>query len=240
MASRDALLGAVVRWNNDRVARREGDLPNPRDLTGVPWNDALVAAHPTIAREWTTFEATGGRLPLIEDLIDEHQGNEGPWRAGLLVSRGRPCHPLARRFPATMAALGAVPSLRSALWSVLEPGTRLHEHAGPNGGVLRYHLGVSCGEGAALRVGPTEIPYRDGVGILFDDTAPHAAWNAGSSRRVTLFCEIDRSPGGWSTISNRSVQALLGLDPRFRRAPRRAAEWYVALDRRGGDPASHK
>lgn len=38
--------------------------------------------------EWDDFVEAGGRLPLIDDVIGEHQGNEGPWRGGLLISRG--------------------------------------------------------------------------------------------------------------------------------------------------------
>ena len=38
------------------------------------------------------------------------------------------------------------------LWSVLDPGSELPEHVGPNAGVLRYHLGVRCGQDAALAV----------------------------------------------------------------------------------------
>lgn len=230
MGRAEQVLGTVVARNNERVRRHATDrfLANPRPLADEAWNRRLEAAHPTIRREWDAFVTAGKDLPLIEDLIDEHQGNRGEWRAGLLVSRGRPATALAGEFPATVALLGEVPGLWSALWSVLEPGTELPEHQGPNAGMLRYHLGVDCGSDAALRVGDTTTPYRDGVGILFDDTAPHEAWNRGSAPRITLFCELLRPVAGPARFANLATQRILALDPRYRRAPRRADQAHGA------------
>lgn len=228
----EAVLGPLVAANNRRLAERADDRgqPNPRDLTGVGWNATLEAAHPAIRAEWDAFAASGAELPHISDLIAEDQGNQGAWRAGLLVSKGRPATDLVRRFPVTMRALEGVPGLWSGLWSVLEPGAELPEHVGPNAGVLRYHLGVRCGDDAALSVGDVLVPYRDGVGILFDDTAPHAAWNHGPQRRVTLFLEVLRPARGTVDRANRAVQRLLALDPRYRRAAERADAWHHALN----------
>ncbi|MFN8016878.1 MAG: aspartyl/asparaginyl beta-hydroxylase domain-containing protein [Acidimicrobiales bacterium] len=223
MSRVEDLLGSVVVRNNERMRVRATDRfdPNPRDLAGVEWNRRLEAAWPDIRSEWDAFAASGS-LPLIEDVIGEHQGNVGEWRAGLLVSRGRPATQLAERFPLTLVALGQVPGLWSALFSVLDAGAELPEHEGPNAGVLRYHLGVDCGQGAALEVEGTAVPYRDGVGILFDDTRPHAAWNRGPEPRVTLFLEVLRPTSGAAAAANAAVQRLIALDPRYRRAPAQA------------------
>ena len=213
--------------NNARVRRHATDRfhANPRPMGAGSWNRHMERAHPRIRREWDAYVADGGGLPLIEELIDEHQGNTGEWRAGLLISKGRPATHLAQRFPDTVDALASVPGLWSALWSVLEPGTELPEHTGPNAGMLRYHLGIDCGSDAALRVGTITTPYQDGIGILFDDTEPHEAWNHGSSPRVTLFCEILRPIAGPARVANQVVQRVLALDPRYRGAPDRADSW---------------
>lgn len=228
----ETTLGAIVGRNNRAVASHASDrfARNPRDVDSLPWHRALVAAYPTIRAEWDAFAGAGQRLPRIEDLIDEHQGNEGDWRAGLLVSRGRPIGPLGDRFPRTLAALAQVPGLWSALWSELDAGTELPAHEGPNAGMLRYHLGIDCGDGAALQVGDRITPYRDGEGILFDDTVTHAAWNRGERPRITLFCEILRPVDGPVRFSNLAVQRLLSLDARYRRAPARAGEWDRTLN----------
>ncbi len=226
----EAAAGALVRRNNELVRRAEGPLLNPRPLGGVAWHERLVARSPEIRAEWDRFVDAGGRLPLLDDLLGEPQGASEPWRAGLLVSRGRAVPELARRFPVTVAAALEVPGIRSALWSVLAPGAELHEHRGPNAGVLRYHLGVVSTGGAALQVGSHVVPYVEGEGILFDDTEPHAAWNRGAEDRVTLFLEVLRPLGPARGAVNAAVQALLSLDRRYRLAPRRAAEWDAALN----------
>lgn len=227
MASAEDVLGRLVVANNARIRAFERDLPAIRSTDGCTWDAALVGMWPRLRDEWDAFVAAGGRLPLLDEVIDEHQGNEGPWRAGLLIARGRPCG-VAPRFPVTMAALRRIPGLRSALWSELDAGTELPEHCGPNAGVLRYHLGVRCGDGSALQVGEDLVPYADGCSVMFDDTVTHAAWNRGSLPRVTLFCEIERPLPSSLRWRNRLVQAVVSLDPRYRLAPRRAAE----LDRR--------
>lgn len=232
MPAVDHLVGSLVAWNNATVRRHASDrfAANPRPVEDLAWHRALQRAYPEIRAEWDAFADGGGQLPNIEDLIDEHQGNDGPWRAGLLVRKGRPIGRPATRFPATLAALAQIPGLWSALWSVFDPGSELPEHAGPDAGVMRYHLGIDCGHDAALSVGGAEHPYRDGEGILFDDTAPHSAWNRGPRPRVTLFCEILRPVDGPARFTNTAIHHLVALDARYRRAPVRAADLDLALN----------
>lgn len=223
-------LGRLVTANNQRIAAVDPVRDNPRDLTSSPWHHRLAARTPELRAEWDRFVGEGGRLPAIEDVLGEHQGNEGPWRMGLLVHRGHTTELGRRRFPATLDALAAIPGLAAALWSVIEPGTELTPHRGPNAGVLRYHLGVDCPEGAALEIDGVVVPYREGEGILFDDTALHGAWNHGDRRRVTLFCEIERPLPPAARLRNRLVQRVVALDTRGRGLPDRADEWHWALN----------
>ncbi len=229
MVTAEEMLGRLVDANNDRIHAAEQGLPPLRPTSDLGWDAEVVVNWRRIRDEWDGFVAAGGRLPLIDEVIDEHQGNEGPWRAGLMVAKGRPCG-VAHRFPVTMEVLGHIPGLRSALWSQLDPGTELPEHRGPNAGVLRYHLGVRCGADAGLRIGDEVVAYADGCSVLFDDTVAHAAWNRGFEPRVTLFCEIERPLPRSLRSRNRAVQVVLSLDPRYRLAPRRAATMDMQLN----------
>jgi hypothetical protein len=202
---RERLVRSVVVANNTRIRSADPAVENPRPLTGMAGHELLASRFDSIRAEWEQFEASQGRLPRIEQVLGEDQGNDGAWRAGLLVAHGRPVRPLADEFPLTVAALQWFPGLLSALWSVLEPGAELPEHSGGNAGVLRYHLGVATNDESALRVADTVVPYREGTGVLFDDTVP-ASWG------------------------NRAVQRVLALDRRYRLAPTRAAEWHDALN----------
>lgn len=224
------LAAALVTANNRRVGAAVRDEPTVFDTSSLWWATRLRRFAPRIRDEWFTAAVAGFRLPLIEDVISESQGNDGPWRAGLLVAHGRPVPALAERFPSTLTALSAVPGLNSALFSILEPGTELPEHRGNNCGVLRYHLGIDCGDASALIVGDQVIAYVDGGDVLFDDTVDHAASNRGTRPRITLFCEIRRPLMGLTGVANAVTQAILARDPRYRRASQRACEWDAALN----------
>lgn len=224
-----ALLGRAVAANNRAIVAGDHERANPRSLDGCRWHEHLVAALPAIRDEWRAFDDAGGVLPRIEDVLGEGQGNIGAWRAAILWSGGAPAPSAARWFPATAAALTAVPGLRAALWSAIEPATILTEHRGPNAGVLRYHLGVDCPPGSTLTVGDRRIPYVDDEGILFDDTERHAAFNGSAHTRVTLFCEVDRPLPRRLALVNGLVQRALGGRSR-RVAVARSEEWLAALN----------
>lgn len=231
MSLAERAVGALVRSNNSHIRWVDPISANPRDVTDCPLHVVLSANYTTIRTEWLEFADAGGRLPHIEDLLGESQGNEGAWRAGVLTTNGACTRLGTSMFPGTCAALSGVPGVKAALWSVLDAGTSLVEHRGPNAGVLRYHLGVDCPPGSELQVGDTRVPYRDGAGILFDDTERHAAWNRSAAPRVTLFCEIERPLPAGATIRNRLVQAIIGTDPRRRRINRLADDWNDAMNR---------
>ncbi len=78
------------------------------------------------------------------------------------------------------------------------------------------------------------------MGILFDDTEPHEAWNRGPRNRITLFLEVLRPTHGPASAANQVVQHLLALDPRYRSAPRRAAEWAAKLVPASAAPEGHR
>lgn len=230
MTATDRFLAAALDKNNERVRAATTATNNPVDLSTVEWHHEMVGAWPAMRHEWSTAVDGGMRLPRIGDVLSEDQGQLGTWRVGVLVADGRTVEPLASLFPETVVSLRRIPGLRSALWSVLEPGTELPEHRGPNAGVLRYHLGVRCGTGAALRVGRHVVPFVDGRGVLFDDTELHAAWNRGAEDRVTLFCELDRPLPMRVRLPNLILRRVISWDPRYRAAPRRASAWHRALN----------
>ncbi len=224
--------GWMIQANNDQMRRSAVDsqAPNPRDPNRFPWVGRMVGNWEDIRTEWDEFHQAGGQLPHLRDLLDEDQGSDGPWKAGLLVSKGKAATRLAERFPSTVEQTLEVPGIWSALWSVLPPGSELPEHHGPNAGVLRFHLGVACPVNSALRVNSRVVPYQDRRAILFDDTAPHEAWNRGPTDRVTLFLEVLRPASRHTNLLNGATQRMLALDQRYRCAPARADEWDAALN----------
>ena len=121
------------------------------------------------------------------------------------------------RCPATTAAVRQIPGLMMAGFSVLEPGTHITEHRGPNKGALRYQLGVIVpgAEGdCRIRVGDEMLFWRNGEAVAFDFTVPHEAWNDSDSTRVLLMLEV-LLPGlpRYLEVPNRLAQRAMGWFP---------------------------
>lgn len=59
----------------------------------------------------------------------------------------------------------------------------LRPHVGPQKTVFRYHLGLIVPEPALanITVGGVTYSWREGEGVVFDDTFEHSARNLGTS-----------------------------------------------------------
>jgi hypothetical protein len=229
---RTPLVSRLIALNNRNLRRVDPSAPNPWPVDGRRWVADLRAAHPAIRAEWEAFDSSGGRLPLIEDVLGGWQGNTGSWwRHGTLISRRRAMPPLAAVFPQTVAAFLAVPDLISATWSVLGPGTDLPPHVGDNAGALNFLYGVDCPSDSGHEIEGDRFRLDPGELVVFDDTRPHAAWNHADRPRVLVIGDLLRPVPGLSGRANAGVQfARHHLSPAYQRAARRNAELHRALN----------
>ena len=101
------------------------------------------------------------------------------------------------RCPRTAEALRCVPSVTTAGFSRLAPGTRIRPHVGRNDRVLRCHLALIVPPGCAIRVGSATRAWEEGRCLVFDDTMEHEAWNDSERDRVVLLVDFLRSPAAW-------------------------------------------
>ena len=97
--------------------------------------------------------------------------------------------------PRTAALIEGIPSMVTAGFSRLSPGTHIQPHAGYTNQVLRFHLGLSGGTDCGLRVGGETRGWHPGSAFVFDDTQEHEAWNRGADDRVVLLLDFKRSTG---------------------------------------------
>ena len=87
------------------------------------------------------------------------------------------------RCPATAALLERLPLLDlpgkgpTAMFSLLEPRTRIPPHTGSNNVRATVHLPLIVPEGCGLRVGAETRAFAPGKAWAFDDTIEHEAWN---------------------------------------------------------------
>jgi beta-hydroxylase len=104
-------------------------------------------------------------------------------------------HPSAERFcPRTVALLRGIPSVKAAMFAELPPGGKLNMHRDPFAGSLRYHLGLVTpnSDRCFIAVDGQRYSWRDGEGVIFDETFIHWAKNDSDSNRIILFCDIER------------------------------------------------
>jgi beta-hydroxylase len=104
-------------------------------------------------------------------------------------------HPSAERLcPQTYALLQSIPSVKAAMFAELPPGGKLNPHRDPFAGSMRYHLGLATpnDDRCFIEVDGERHSWRDGQGVVFDETFIHWAINGSDSDRVILFCDVER------------------------------------------------
>jgi ornithine lipid ester-linked acyl 2-hydroxylase len=103
--------------------------------------------------------------------------------------------------PRTTALLAEVPGLQTALFSMLAPGTHIPPHRGVYKGLINYHLGLVIpkdAERCRMQVAKERVVWREGEGVVFDDTNRHEVWNDTNEERIVLMLQFERpfrSPG---------------------------------------------
>lgn len=210
----------VLAVNEATINRFGPDTPAIWDPQQFDWARTIEAGYPDVRREVEALLEGPTEIPHIEDVTGGiPQGNIGPWRSFVLMHQGRWIDWNCERCPATTALVRQVPGLTMAGFSVLEPGTHITEHRGPNKGALRYQLGVIVpGEpgDCRIRVGDDMIVWADGEGCMFDFTVPHEAWNDSDGIRVLLMLEVVTPLPWYLDRPNRVAQRAMGWFPTTR------------------------
>jgi beta-hydroxylase len=104
-------------------------------------------------------------------------------------------HPSAERLcPETYKLLQGIPSVKAAMFAELPPGGKLNPHRDPFAGSLRYHLGLATpnDDRCFIEVDGQPYSWRDGQGVIFDETFIHWAINGSEGDRIILFCDVER------------------------------------------------
>lgn len=216
----------VMAWNLVLwVAVRDGRFPDRSRYLGLDeleahWEeiraelDALAPASPEVIVSFAEVELGQARL-----------AGDGRWRVFLLRFFGHDIAENRARCPRTAELLDGVAGLRSAMFSVLDPGKHLPGHTGACKGVVRYHLGLAVppGDESSITIGGVRRHWREGEGMLFDDTYWHRARNDGRSPRTILLLDVDRRLPRRLGRVNRAVLDRLGRSARIRDAAALAA-----------------
>jgi len=129
------------------------------------------------------------------DTVDE---GKGQWKVFVMKWHKGTISESAKLCPKTCALLDQVPSLRSAMFSILAPGAYIAPHSGPSKSILRYHMGLDTPtnkEQCFIRVHGEKYHWQNGEAVLLDDTYEHSVVNNTNETRVILFGDILRPMG---------------------------------------------
>ena len=91
--------------------------------------------------------------------------------------------------------MNKIPGLRTALFSIHEPGMTIAPHKGVTAGICVVHLGLQIPkkrENCAIRVDDNIVHWEDGKAFVFDDTREHETWNNTDEDRIILLLHVDR------------------------------------------------
>jgi aspartate beta-hydroxylase len=174
------------------------------DREAFPWLDQLEAATDDIRREAQSVLAQGPGM--LEPYVShpggnphdpwKHLNNSPRWGVFYLWRESVPIEQNIARCPRTSAALASWPpwdvpgSGPTAMFSVLQPRTRIPPHTGVSNARLVVHLPLDVPERCGFRVGARRREWHPGKAFVFDDTIEHEAWNDSDEWRTVLIVDI--------------------------------------------------
>ena len=144
------------------------------------------------------------------------------WKRFYLKWYGEPAESARKLCPRTLELLEQVPAVRAAMFVRMAPQSRLPVHRDPFAGSLRFHLGLRTPNSDKCRITVDGETYwwKDGEGVLFDETFLHRAENLTDEDRIILFCDVERPLRfGALTAFNRFVGRTLMRAARTRNVP---------------------
>ncbi len=233
--SLEARFMAFVGWV-ERLNIASARLGNPAvyDKAQFAWAAGIEAAWPAIRRELDAIMVRRAELPNMHELTPGAEAitRDAGWKVFLLVGYGIRSPDNIAQCPQTWAAVSRIPGLKTAMFSILEPGKRLPPHRGPYNGVLRLHLGVDIPVSdarVAIRVGDEQRSWRDGEVLIFDDCYEHSAWNESDRPRVVLFVDFIKPLTFPANILNRALLRLALLMPQLRESEVNLRRWEAVF-----------
>lgn len=231
----DSRLGkwifAFIGWMEARIRENsEVGATSFFDEAHFPWLQALKAEWRAVQAEAESVLSWRERLPAFQDISREvgYISKDSQWKTFMLMGYGIRSRRNLARCPATARALHHIPGLRTAFFSILEPGKRLPPHRGPYNGVLRLHLGLVVPEPRArcwIRVTDQRRHWAPGEVLVFDDALEHEVHNGTDGARVVLFVDFMRPCRGYIGWLNHLLVFAARFSPLVRDARRNQARW---------------
>ena len=145
-----------------------------------------------IGQLFTAIETTKNYRKIVRDFGVISRSNEGwktnvistgEWRTFYLINQGQHLQENVVKCPQTVQILETTTSLMigssfgNAVFSVLQPGSRIEPHTSPCNFRLRCHLALDASSGFFIRVGARTVTWTTGKLLVFDDSFVHTVWH---------------------------------------------------------------
>lgn len=216
----------------ERLNLRYAEFGNPcvYDNKLFPWVAGIESNWMTIRNELDRVLVRRNELPNIQDITVDAKAitMDAGWKIFLLLAYDIKSEPNIALCPETWRIVQKIPGLKTAMFSVFQPGKRLPPHRGPYNGVLRLHLGLLVPEhdgNLGIRIGPETRSWNEGSVLVFDDAYEHEAWNETDKPRVVLFVDFEKPLRFPANVINRLLLRLALLTPYLREGTGNLRRW---------------
>lgn len=204
--------------------------PPVYDNAVFPWAAEVEAEWRLIRQELDTVLVRKGELPAFHEISSEVRSisSDSNWKTYFLCGYGIKSQEAIRQCPQTWRILQKIPGLKSAMFSIFEPGKHLPPHRGPYNGVLRFHLGLIVPDQPdkiGIRIADQVRHWREGEALIFDDAYEHEAWNHSDSVRVVLFVDFEKPLRFPASLTNRAVLNMAVFTPFIREGYKAHKAW---------------
>jgi aspartyl/asparaginyl beta-hydroxylase (cupin superfamily) len=199
-----------------------------------PWAREVEEEWALIRAELDRVLARKDGLPAFHEISSEVRSisADRDWKTFLICGYGIASREAIRECPETWRILQKIPGLKSAMFSIFEPGKHLPPHRGPYNGVLRFHLGLIVPDEPdkiGIRVADRICHWQEGKALIFDDAYEHEAWNHSDKVRVVLFVDFEKPTRFPASLTNKAVLRLAVFTPFIREGYKAHKAWEKAF-----------
>ncbi|MFC7398764.1 aspartyl/asparaginyl beta-hydroxylase domain-containing protein [Chelatococcus sp. GCM10030263] len=225
------ILMAVVAWA-ERLNLKHSKVGNPPvyDNATFPWAAEIEKEWHLIRAELERVLVRQSELPSFQDISTDVKtiSQDTGWKTFFLAGYGLKSEKNVAQCPETWRIVQKIPGLKTAMFSIFEPGKHLPAHRGPYNGVLRLHLGLIVPEPRdklAIRVENQICHWEEGKALIFDDAFNHEAWNHTDKTRVVLFVDFVKPLGFPARFVNWALLNIAIFTPFIREGLDNHNEW---------------
>lgn len=165
-------------------------------LDQIPATSILLKNCNVIKDEVKNLMKLGMFKPIQGDqFFDKSIAIDNKWKRFYIKWFTSGCNSLAKELcPKTCEIVSSLNGLKTCMFSLLEPNAYIPPHHGPYSGIIRFHLGVITpnDDQCFINVGGKKYSWKDGEGVLFDDTYSHYVKNDTNLERIVMFCDFER------------------------------------------------